>query len=134
MSVNALPRLATGHWLDKLPYAALVYIKTNPHGVALYQVAGSATAACSAEKALRAAHALHGGTCFYCEKKAEPLTIDHVEATYLGGSDSLTNLVIACQKCNRDKNNKPIEVFNPKAGRDWLEAVRELIEARLAKL
>ena len=44
--------------------------------------------------------------CQYCSLKKGPLTIDHVIPKNRGGEDSLENLVVACQKCNRKKGNQ----------------------------
>jgi 5-methylcytosine-specific restriction endonuclease McrA len=64
-----------------------------------------------------------GWTCHYCgidlwcsgcvapgpQPKA---TIDHVVPHYLGGSNKIENLVLACSGCNQDKGNLRLE--------DWL--------------
>lgn len=87
-----------------------------------------------AKKALREAHKLHGGVCFYCRKAVTEITIDHIEPVAFGGSASLQNLAIACKPCNARKGNQPIEAFKPEAGREWLEAVHRQIGERLARL
>ncbi len=47
-------------------------------------------------------------TCQYCSKqcKREDLTIDHVIPRSRGGTNSWTNLVIACYPCNMKKANR----------------------------
>lgn len=42
-------------------------------------------------------------TCRYCRSADNPLTIDHVVPTALGGTDDPNNLVAACQDCNAGK-------------------------------
>ena len=44
--------------------------------------------------------------------KKAPLTIDHIVPKNKGGEDSWTNLVIACQNCNRKKGNKTLKQSN----------------------
>lgn len=50
-------------------------------------------------------------TCAYCGVKDVPLEIDHIHPRSLGGSDRVSNLTLACNKCNQRKNNQPVEVF-----------------------
>lgn len=42
-------------------------------------------------------------TCRYCRSAENPLTVDHVVPTALGGSDAPDNLVAACRDCNAGK-------------------------------
>jgi 5-methylcytosine-specific restriction endonuclease McrA len=63
---------------------------------------------------LRAAIFLRdGGQCVYCCKTFEQavLTVDHVEAVVWGGSDELSNLVTACEGCNREKGMIAIRAY-----------------------
>lgn len=101
-----------------------------------YQVAGSEASPRGAEKALRVAHEVHGGDCFYCKKPiaAEALTIDHAEPIARGGGEELQNLLIACRPCNSLKGAKAIELFDADAGREWLSATLVRIQARLNRL
>lgn len=46
-------------------------------------------------------------TCQYCGRKGEVLTIDHVIPRRKGGRHTWTNLVAACQDCNRKKGGLP---------------------------
>ena len=39
-------------------------------------------------------------TCRYCRSEENPLTVDHVVPTALGGSDAPDNLVAACKDCH----------------------------------
>lgn len=38
-------------------------------------------------------------------------TVDHIETRKSGGSDDLSNLVLACYCCNTARNEKPYELF-----------------------
>jgi 5-methylcytosine-specific restriction endonuclease McrA len=54
--------------------------------------------------------------CAYCGKdgvkeKGVKLQIEHVTPRSRGGADSVSNLVIACQKCNQKKGSQSIEEF-----------------------
>jgi 5-methylcytosine-specific restriction endonuclease McrA len=49
--------------------------------------------------------------CSYCNAKGAPLQIEHIHPRSKGGSDSITNLCLACEPCNRKKGTQPIEVF-----------------------
>lgn len=50
-------------------------------------------------------------TCAYCGVKDVPLEIDHIHPRSKGGSNRVSNLTIACHKCNQAKSNKNIEDF-----------------------
>lgn len=45
-------------------------------------------------------------TCQYCGHRGGKLTIDHVVPRHLGGEQTWTNLVTACEACNRKKGGK----------------------------
>ena len=49
--------------------------------------------------------------CIYCNKSNVPLEIDHFIPKSKGGSDRVTNLVIACHDCNQAKSNLMPEEF-----------------------
>ncbi len=49
--------------------------------------------------------------CAYCSASGVPLEIDHVQPRARGGSDRVSNLVIACQSCNQAKGEQLLEVF-----------------------
>ncbi len=49
--------------------------------------------------------------CAYCNIKDVPLQIEHIHPRSLGGSNRISNLCLACEKCNLKKGNKPIEQF-----------------------
>lgn len=44
--------------------------------------------------------------CRYCGNKFPPFHLDHVYPVSLGGETSIANMVVACKKCNLEKNNK----------------------------
>ena len=50
-------------------------------------------------------------TCRYCGKKAKPSELDHVVPRSLGGPNTPWNLVVACHKCNRRKDNQTVTEF-----------------------
>lgn len=128
------------HWSDDMPYRSIVPIREQAvHGTMLYQVAGAAENPCGAQKALRLALKTHGGTCYYCKKKpatetSEQFTVDHIEAIANGGKDDLSNLVVACRPCNNEKGQGSIDAFNPRATKEWLDALSAQIEKRLSRL
>lgn len=49
--------------------------------------------------------------CAYCDKTDVPLQIDHIHPRTNGGSDRVSNLTLACKKCNQKKNKLDIAVF-----------------------
>ena len=50
-------------------------------------------------------------TCRYCGKKAKPVELDHVIPRSLSGPNTPWNLVVACHKCNRRKDNQTVAEF-----------------------
>lgn len=61
-----------------------------------------------------------GFSCAYCGDVAEDgcvLTLDHVLARDLGGSNDSTNLVTSCLSCNSSKQNKTM--------REWYRNLRD---------
>ncbi|HEX8450105.1 MAG TPA: HNH endonuclease [Allosphingosinicella sp.] len=123
------------HWVHQLPYRAIVFIRSNA-STPLYAVAGLAGGPWNAENALKAARDAYPATCFYCgtSKKASPLTIDHIEPLAGLGTGDLANMVLACKPCNVKKDQRPIEVFRPDAGREWLSRVLRQVQERLNRL
>ena len=49
--------------------------------------------------------------CTYCSKENTPLQIEHINPKSKGGSNRISNLCLACEKCNKKKGNKPVEEF-----------------------
>ena len=52
-----------------------------------------------------------GRTCAYCHATNVPLEVDHIRPRSLGGSDRLSNLILACHACNQKKGDRPVEQF-----------------------
>lgn len=52
-----------------------------------------------------------GRKCVYCEAENIPLEVEHIIPKSKGGSNRISNLTLACVKCNQTKNNKSIEDF-----------------------
>lgn len=63
-----------------------------------------------------------GGKCAYCGATSA-LEIDHVLAKSKGGSDRISNLVLACRSCNLKKGNTPIAQFLSKHSK-LLQSIR----------
>ncbi|MGI2905714.1 RNA-guided endonuclease IscB [Tolypothrix sp. VBCCA 56010] len=49
--------------------------------------------------------------CAYCGVKDVPLQIEHIHTRAKGGSNSITNLTLSCEKCNTKKGTKDIKEF-----------------------
>jgi hypothetical protein len=49
--------------------------------------------------------------CAYCGKSNVPLQIEHIIPKAKGGTDRVSNLTLACEKCNQKKGTKEIAVF-----------------------
>lgn len=56
-------------------------------------------------------HAKWDRTCAYCDATGVPLNIDHLQPRSRGGSDRISNLVLACAPCNQAKGSTPVDVF-----------------------
>ncbi len=63
--------------------------------------------------------------CTYCGKENIPLQIEHIVPRAKGGSNRISNLCLACEKCNLAKGTKSIE--------DWLLKKPELLRKILAQ-
>jgi 5-methylcytosine-specific restriction endonuclease McrA len=50
-------------------------------------------------------------TCAYCGEADIPLEVEHIVAKSKDGSNRVSNLTLACRKCNEKKANRPIEEF-----------------------
>lgn len=48
-------------------------------------------------------------TCAYCGRKDAKMVADHVIPSSKGGGDEFSNLVCACENCNRSKSNMTID-------------------------
>jgi 5-methylcytosine-specific restriction endonuclease McrA len=49
--------------------------------------------------------------CSYCDVKDVPLQIEHIVPKAKGGSNRISNLCLACEKCNLKKGTQDIEKF-----------------------
>lgn len=49
--------------------------------------------------------------CTYCLKKDLPLQVEHIHPRAKGGSNRISNLTLACEKCNTDKGTQDISDF-----------------------
>ena len=55
-----------------------------------------------------------GLACCYCGlgvESGESLSLDHLKAHSKGGSNSETNLVTCCKRCNSSRSNRPVASF-----------------------
>jgi 5-methylcytosine-specific restriction endonuclease McrA len=49
--------------------------------------------------------------CAYCSIENVPLQVEHIQPKTKGGSDRISNLCLACEKCNLKKGTQSIENF-----------------------
>jgi 5-methylcytosine-specific restriction endonuclease McrA len=68
--------------------------------------------------------------CAYCGVKDVPLEIEHIQPKSKGGSDRISNLCLACHKCNQNKGNKDIKDFL----KNKLDVLNRVLRQRLAPL
>ena len=52
-----------------------------------------------------------GRKCAYCGAENVPLQVEHIIPRARGGSDRVSNLTLACEKCNQAKGARPVEEF-----------------------
>lgn len=52
-----------------------------------------------------------GRKCTYCSKEGVPLQIEHIQARANGGTNRVSNLCLACAKCNQKKGTLEIRDF-----------------------
>jgi hypothetical protein len=52
-----------------------------------------------------------GRACAYCRRDGLPLQVEHIHPRVRGGSDRISNLTLACERCNQAKNATPIAEF-----------------------
>lgn len=66
-----------------------------------------------------------GRRCAYCGKEGVPLEVEHINPKNPKygpkGTDRISNLTMACKKCNKDKDNKQPE--------EWLEELNNSMDA-----
>ncbi len=71
-----------------------------------------------------------GRKCAYCGNSGAPLQVEHILAKSRGGTNRVSNLTLACRRCNEAKASRPVEEFLAgKPGR--LETRRYLHRRRL---
>ncbi len=68
-----------------------------------------------------------GRQCAYCGVKDVPFQVEHIQPKSKGGSNSIANLALSCEKCNTRKGNKDIKGFLKK---DPLRLERILKQAK----
>lgn len=109
---------------ERMEYLKRKWDKANPEKVKFFQI--------TQRHQRRAKKRLNGGSCtkeelqnllekakgrcFYCHRKAK-LSFDHVNPLKLGGSNSISNLVMACINCNSQKQAKDPLVYAKQIGR-----------------
>jgi hypothetical protein len=49
--------------------------------------------------------------CTYCGKKDIPLQVEHIQPRARGGTDRISNLCLACEKCNIAKGTRDVREF-----------------------
>ena len=49
--------------------------------------------------------------CAYCDASGVPLNVEHLTPRSRGGSDRISNLLLACVPCNEAKGSTPVETF-----------------------
>ncbi|RUR72831.1 hypothetical protein DSM107007_55980 [Nostoc sp. PCC 7120 = FACHB-418] len=69
--------------------------------------------------------------CAYCGIKDVPLQIEHIHPKSKGGSNSITNLTLSCEKCNLKKGTQDIKNFLKK-DKSRLEKILALTKKSLA--
>ncbi|MEH1932826.1 MAG: RNA-guided endonuclease IscB [Nostoc sp.] len=52
-----------------------------------------------------------GRQCAYCGVRDVPFQVEHIHPRAKGGSNSITNLTLSCEKCNTKKGTKDIKQF-----------------------
>ncbi|MEO3856846.1 RNA-guided endonuclease IscB [Acrocarpospora sp. B8E8] len=52
-----------------------------------------------------------GRACVYCGRENLPLQVDHLHPRARGGSNRISNLTLACRRCNQAKNATLVEEF-----------------------
>jgi len=72
-----------------------------------------------------------GRKCSYCGKENTPLQIEHIDPKSKGGSNRISNLCLACDRCNKRKADRDVKDFL-KGKPDVLKRVQEQAKKRLS--
>lgn len=75
-------------------------------------------------------HTRWNSACAYCDAAGVPLNIEHLRPRSRGGSDRVSNLVLACVPCNEAKGSTPVDTFLADRP-DRLEKILEQAKAPL---
>ncbi|WP_405960956.1 RNA-guided endonuclease IscB [Streptomyces sp. NBC_00024] len=75
-------------------------------------------------------HAKWGSACAYCDATGVPLNIDHLRPRSRGGSDRISNLVLACAPGNQAKGSQAVDAFLTHRP-ERLAKILEQVKARL---
>jgi 5-methylcytosine-specific restriction endonuclease McrA len=76
-----------------------------------------------------------GRKCAYCDRANLPLQVEHIQARASGGSDRVSNLCLACARCNQRKGSRDIRDFlkrDPERLRRILAAAKKPLSAAAA--
>lgn len=68
--------------------------------------------------------------CTYCEVDNVPLQVEHVKPKASGGTDRISNLCLACEKCNQKKGALDIKIFLAQKP-ELLKKIRSQLKAPL---
>jgi hypothetical protein len=68
--------------------------------------------------------------CTYCDVKDVPLQVEHVKPKANGGTNRISNLCLACEKCNQKKGTLDIRVFLAKTP-ELLKKIQSQLKAPL---
>lgn len=70
-------------------------------------------------KQLDELYRLQGGICYWCKRRIPrtEASRDHIIPRSLQGSDSIRNLILACQPCNIKRGNRDHEAWASENGR-----------------
>jgi len=63
--------------------------------------------------------------CAYCDRENVPLEIEHIVAKTQGGTERISNLTIACRRCNQKKGAKDIGEFLAKEQKRLSKILRQ---------
>lgn len=82
----------------------------------------------------RAVEARDPESCVYCGSR-RALTLDHITPSSQGGASVPSNLVVACNDCNRAKSDWPVSLFAQRLeleGRGTVGSILGRVYARIS--